>query len=213
MNYQAIYDRLIDRAICQDRTKGDGTYYEKHHIVPRCLGGTNDVLNLVLLTAKEHYLAHHLLTKIYPNNPKISYAYIMMCKMDNSFQDRFVPSARAYKEAKELHSLHHIPTGGRHKKVIYDSLSGKYYLGIRHVRKWVSGSYMKEFLKSGRLSYVDYSSDMVFSSDPIHIPSKKLLDKQTGILYGVREWRAIKGNYYYNLQIKLASGELEYVKA
>jgi len=43
------------------------TYFENHHILPKCLGGTNDNENLILLTAREHYIAHYLLAKIYPD--------------------------------------------------------------------------------------------------------------------------------------------------
>lgn len=43
----------------------DGTYTETHHIVPRCLGGTDEADNLVELTAEEHLCAHLLLTRIY----------------------------------------------------------------------------------------------------------------------------------------------------
>jgi hypothetical protein len=38
-------------------------YIETHHVIPRSLGGTNDKNNLVQLTAKEHFICHHLLTK------------------------------------------------------------------------------------------------------------------------------------------------------
>lgn len=38
--------------------------YERHHIKPRCLGGTNDKKNIVRLTYREHFLAHWLLTKM-----------------------------------------------------------------------------------------------------------------------------------------------------
>ena len=40
-------------------------YVERHHILPRALGGTDDSSNLVALTAREHFLAHMLLAKIY----------------------------------------------------------------------------------------------------------------------------------------------------
>ena len=36
---------------------------ERHHIVPRSLGGTNEVTNLVYLTPREHFVCHLLLTK------------------------------------------------------------------------------------------------------------------------------------------------------
>jgi len=36
-------------------------YVERHHIIPRSLGGSNDADNLVALTAREHFIVHHLL--------------------------------------------------------------------------------------------------------------------------------------------------------
>ena len=75
MNYSAIYDRLIDRG----RTRLSLVDYETHHIIPRCLGGSDDSENLVKLTPEEHYLAHLLLLRIYPNNTKIAHAANMMC--------------------------------------------------------------------------------------------------------------------------------------
>jgi hypothetical protein len=39
-------------------------YFEKHHIVPKCLGGTNDPSNIVCLTAREHFICHVLLVKM-----------------------------------------------------------------------------------------------------------------------------------------------------
>lgn len=53
-------------------------YTEKHHIVPRCMNGTNSDENLVVLTAKEHFVAHHLLCKIYPKHPKLWFAFNAM---------------------------------------------------------------------------------------------------------------------------------------
>jgi hypothetical protein len=40
---------------------------ERHHIIPKCCGGTNCRSNLVFLTPTEHYIAHRLLVNIYPD--------------------------------------------------------------------------------------------------------------------------------------------------
>ena len=56
-------------------------YYESHHINPKCMNGSNDQENLVLLTAREHYIAHWLLTKIYPDHCGINLAFFMMYPM------------------------------------------------------------------------------------------------------------------------------------
>lgn len=43
--------------------KANGQYVEKHHILPRSLGGTDHISNMVWLSAKDHYIAHFLLYK------------------------------------------------------------------------------------------------------------------------------------------------------
>lgn len=53
-------------------------YSEKHRIVPGCLGGTYDKGNVVRLSPEEHFIAHQLLVKIYPENGRLVYAALMM---------------------------------------------------------------------------------------------------------------------------------------
>lgn len=91
MNYQKIYNSIIQKAKSENRVKlrknkADFIYYENHHIIPKCLGGTDNKENLVLLTAKEHFLCHKLLTRIYEGNRKIACAYHKMSfgKIQNS---------------------------------------------------------------------------------------------------------------------------------
>lgn len=76
MDYKFIYDCLIERA--QLRSLLPGAYFEKHHILPRCIGGTDNASNLVDLTPEEHFLAHQLLVKIYPTNNSLKHAARMM---------------------------------------------------------------------------------------------------------------------------------------
>jgi hypothetical protein len=63
MNYKKHYDLLIMRG--KDRILDD--YTERHHIVPRCMNGGDEPENIVNLTPEEHYLAHQLLIKMYPD--------------------------------------------------------------------------------------------------------------------------------------------------
>jgi len=84
MNYSLLYNRLISRAKNRSLT----SYTEKHHIIPRCLGGTDDKDNLVELTPEEHYLAHQLLIKIHPNNPKLVYAAWRMTHGNKQYMAR-----------------------------------------------------------------------------------------------------------------------------
>src|ERR1700761_6367406 len=62
MDYRKHYDRLIERA----RSRTVDGYTERHHVIPRCLGGSDASENLVRLTAEEHYLAHLLLVRLNP---------------------------------------------------------------------------------------------------------------------------------------------------
>lgn len=74
MNYEKHYNMLIKRG----RNRLLSGYTEKHHIVPKCLGGTDDKTNIVSLTPEEHYLAHLLLVKMYPKcSPLVNAAVIM----------------------------------------------------------------------------------------------------------------------------------------
>ena len=75
MDYQRHYDILVNRA----RNRKLTSYFEKHHVIPRCLGGGDEAENIVKLTAEEHYVAHQLLVKIHPGNRKLVFAAWMMC--------------------------------------------------------------------------------------------------------------------------------------
>ena len=78
------YDILITRA--QNR-KPPSEYCELHHIIPKCLGGENTKENLVLLTAREHYIAHLLLSKIFPNHLGIITAILVMSSRLSEFSN------------------------------------------------------------------------------------------------------------------------------
>jgi len=97
MDYKKIYNQLIERA--QNRTL-EG-YREKHHILPKCLGGGNEKSNLVKLTPKEHFICHRLLCKIYPKNKPLTQALWLMAIGKNSINYKHVLSSRAYQELKE----------------------------------------------------------------------------------------------------------------
>lgn len=61
--YSVWYFRLVQKALHRPMPTG---YVERHHYVPTCLGGTNE--QTVWLTAREHYVAHLLLARMFPKN-------------------------------------------------------------------------------------------------------------------------------------------------
>lgn len=119
MNYQRIYDQIIERAKLEvqgrilnrkkwKESKGEeGVYYESHHIIPKCLGGTGRAYqweheNIVLLTAREHFLCHWLLHRIYPDSRSLLYAFDQMCVISPKFNgNRVIPSSRVVQEILE----------------------------------------------------------------------------------------------------------------
>ena len=58
--YFKIYFQIVERA----RGRSLNCYAEKHHIVPRSLGGLDDDENIAVLTAREHFICHLLLTRM-----------------------------------------------------------------------------------------------------------------------------------------------------
>lgn len=82
MDYQKHYERLCERA----RNRLLEGYTERHHVIPRCMGGDDSPDNLVDLTPEEHYVAHQLLVKMYPEHQGLVWAaHMMTCgsKMHN----------------------------------------------------------------------------------------------------------------------------------
>jgi hypothetical protein len=80
MDYASHYDRLIARARARTLTG----YKERHHVIPRCLGGKDAQENIVELTPEEHFVAHQLLVKIYPSVRGLAYAAIFAATKANS---------------------------------------------------------------------------------------------------------------------------------
>lgn len=95
MDYKKIHDNIIERG---KNRKLDG-YVEKHHIIPKCMNGTNEPNNLVELTAREHFLVHWLLHEMYPENSDLRYAFWSICRNSDN-QQRYKPSSRVYEYAK-----------------------------------------------------------------------------------------------------------------
>lgn len=110
MNYVKIYNSIVEKARTECRTKDKGIYYEAHHILPKCLGGTGKVSqwkyhpNIVLLTAKEHYICHKLLCRIYPGNKELAFALVAMGQA-NGKRTKHLITARGYEELKQLRSF------------------------------------------------------------------------------------------------------------
>ena len=72
-----IYNSLIQKRRNNPILR-EQQYCELHHIIPRCMNGKDNPENLINLTVREHYVAHLLLRKIYPNVFGLNLAIEMM---------------------------------------------------------------------------------------------------------------------------------------
>jgi hypothetical protein len=120
MNYEKHYTLLIERA----RNRILEGYQERHHIVPRCMGGSDDAENIVSLTAEEHYVAHQLLVKMYPTNKGLIFAAHRMSS--GKYRNN---KLYCWIRTRHAHAISQMNTGkiltSQHKAKISKSLIGK----------------------------------------------------------------------------------------
>jgi len=121
MNYKKHYDLLIQKRL--DNPIGKEEYSEWHHIVPRCMGGTNDKSNLVKLTAREHYVAHQLLFLEYRTS-KLAHAWFNMILKDPN-QQRIYTSRQPERAVKA------------HADALSETMRGEgnHFYGRRHTQE------------------------------------------------------------------------------
>lgn len=141
MNYRHVYMLIIEHAKSEEklglRKKGNGNYYERHHILPKSLYPLwiKEKRNLVLLTAREHFFCHQLLTKIYPSK-EMTYAIYAFVNRPNA---NYKISSREYERLKFEFSVfisnkninnnyakgHHWKLSGETKKNMSKARKGK----------------------------------------------------------------------------------------
>lgn len=103
MNYHRVYERLIEKRRREPLDRNT-VYCEKHHFIPRCMGGTNEAWNLIYLTAKEHFIAHHLLYLMNPTNLSLMSAFMAMCANPKNGKRCMLLSARRHGKLREAYA-------------------------------------------------------------------------------------------------------------
>jgi hypothetical protein len=116
--YTKWYYSIVAKAAVRVNPEG---YYEKHHIVPKSLGGTNDDFNLVNLTPKEHFICHRLLVKMTEGKAKKSMAFSiwqMSSRRNKVSKNKHKPTARVYEMLKKQLSdaCKGVPLSEEHKQ-------------------------------------------------------------------------------------------------
>ena len=191
MTYNDFIQNILNtrgRFSCEDK------YHERHHIIPKCMGGNNDKSNLIDLYANEHFIAHKLLAEENPDNYKLKYAYWNMCQCSgNDQQYKYIPSPEEYERCRmfcyEAMSGENHPWYGRHhseetRQKQSEAKNGMYFgennpfFGKRHSEE------TKEKMKGTHSGKRNPKSRPVYCIElNIGFDSARIAEKETGISY------------------------------
>jgi len=155
MNWKKIHDAIIERA----NNRCLEGYSETHHIIPKCLGGSDSPDNLVRLTAREHFIIHKILCILHPRNKSLVYASFMMANVKRENRNYHVGSIEyarlreSYQRAVSDNKRGTIPwnKGKAHSKETKDKISSRLkgrnptFKGKRHSEE--SKQKLREFQK------------------------------------------------------------------
>jgi hypothetical protein len=100
------YTRWYYSIINRSQTRQLNCYTERHHIIPKSLGGSNESSNLVSLTAREHFVCHMLLTKMVTGiqRQKMVHAWWAMATLKKDCQDRYRLNSFQYASVRRAYS-------------------------------------------------------------------------------------------------------------
>jgi 5-methylcytosine-specific restriction endonuclease McrA len=106
LNYEKIYNDLVEKAKVRglDKSQHEG-YFEIHHIIPRSLGGSNDKSNLVMFTGREHYIAHMLLWKAFPEEVSLMLAAFLMSNRWKTDENAKVVNSKTYEKLRSDYAV------------------------------------------------------------------------------------------------------------
>lgn len=194
------YDKFIQNIL---NTRGrfaclDG-YHERHHIIPKCMNGSNSKDNLIDLYAREHFIAHKLLAEENPQNYQLKYAYWNMCQCTGrDGQDKYIPTPEEYEEARifchEAMSGENHPMYGKHhaqesrekmsisKKDMYNGENNPFF-GKKHSQENIEKMKGTHSGKDNPKSRPVYCIELGIGFDSIGIASEKTGVNKRSISY------------------------------
>ena len=95
--YSRVYNSIIERA----KSRLTLEYTEKHHIIPRSLGGDDREDNIVRLTPREHFMCHRLLPRMLEGEAKRKMTYALKIMTCDRHGLRFKPSSKTIDYIRE----------------------------------------------------------------------------------------------------------------
>jgi len=102
MNYKKLYENLLKKHGSEVKPE---YYAERHHIIPRSLGGSDESSNLTYLSPKAHFVSHLLLWKIH-RCPATARAYFMMACTGESYDRSLRVTSAQFEKARLAYSEH-----------------------------------------------------------------------------------------------------------
>ena len=102
MNYEYIYNQLCQRSLAR---KWEPFKYEKHHIIPKSLGGSNSKSNLAILTPREHALAHLLLIRFLTGEHKAKMVFALKSMIGYRNKNRQQLTTRQYESLRKVYQI------------------------------------------------------------------------------------------------------------
>ena len=181
--YSKWYNNIIENAKSRHLTEG----FERHHIIPKSLGGSNLLQNIARLTPREHFVCHMLLTKMVQGEHKAKMVNAAL-RLANDYKGRCVNS-RLYDLIKRERSKYLSETtrgpnnsffGKKHTEETKKKMS-------ESRRKW---SYTEEHLEKfrGRISpmagktHSDKTRERLSEIGKLRRPSRESKEKTSATL-------------------------------
>jgi len=118
MNYEALYVNLLLKHGTEEKHK-DRQYYERHHVLPKSMGGSDSPDNLVYLSGRVHFIVHYVLYKLH-KSAEMATAFYGMCDL-NRRPKRHRPLARQYHIARKAFAEHSHMHLQKYKDINSDS--------------------------------------------------------------------------------------------
>lgn len=188
MNYLLQYQKLLDKhGVHRLPEKG---YFERHHILPKCVGGDSTVDNLIYLSLRCHYLAHYLLYKAFPEHKCLAYAFMLISGRNQKI------NSKVFAEIREKIS------GKNHEKSVKVHTPLGWFNSVREAAKAhnISHPIISKKCKSKKFFHSEYYYETNFEDKFENTDRAKHLGKKVvtpdGVFNSVREAGAFYKVYH-----------------
>jgi hypothetical protein len=160
--YNKWYCSIVEQA--KNRIKRDGVLYEKHHIIPKSLGGDNSKENLVNLTCREHFICHRLLVKFTEGEQKYKMSWALH-RM--AYTEKYNITSRLYEIVRNDFVYSLIENHPSKKESWRKKVSNAVLLEWQnnYERKYKTSQKMKQMWKEGKLTAKIGSDNGMFGKD------------------------------------------------